>query len=197
MRAAFGTGILCAVPGRDIVIIGATLDLGAGRRGVDMGPSAIRYAGLEARLDVARLRLRGPRQRRCRRAESTDRDDPQRALPARDQGARASASRRASPRRRRGCIPLVLGGDHSVALGTIGGLARRATAPARVLWIDAHGDLNTPDHLAERERPRDAGRRALGHGGERFVSTAWPLPAPSPSTSRTSACASSTRARRT
>src|SRR6516165_10554975 len=91
-----------------VALIGAGLDLGAGRRGVDMGPSAIRYAGLQER--IAGLG------RAC------------------VDGADGEA----------GHLPLVLGGDHSVAMGTLGGMAAVHGAGG-VLWVDAHGDLNRPD----------------------------------------------------
>ncbi len=94
-------------------IVGVPLDLGAGRRGVDMGPSAIRYAGLEERLSAIGV-------------DCVDRSDVAAAV--------AEATR----------IPIVLGGDHSIALGPLGGLASRR-GPGAVLWFDARGDLNTPE----------------------------------------------------
>ena len=127
-----------------VAIVGAGLDLGAGRRGVDMGPSAIRYAGLDARLAGIGRR-------------SADWGNVEVAVPE----ATAVGSERvrfldeikASCERvsdlvvralDEGFLPLVLGGDHSVALGTLGGLAR-SRGPGGVLWIDAHGDLNRPE----------------------------------------------------
>src|SRR3989304_5625399 len=129
-----------------VAVIGAPLDLGADRRGVDMGPSAIRYAGLDARL--AELGYE------CVAGEV----------------ARA---------RGQGRFPLVLGGDHSVALGTLGGLAS-VRGPGAVLWFDAHGDVNTPVTTPSGNvhgRPLGA---ALGLAGSAFMSVAWPLPALAP-----------------
>ena len=60
---------------------------------------------------------------------------------------------------RDGSRPLVLGGDHSIAMGTLAGLAAAAGQPGGVIWIDAHGDLNTPEIEPVRQRPRDAARR--------------------------------------
>ena len=128
--------------------IGAPMDLGSDRRGVDMGPSAIRYAGLSAAvretdisyddagdLPVPRPEGRDPNAERpeagsakylketrwvCRRVESAVAD--------------ALAD---------GETPLVLGGDHSIAIGSVGGASRDRNLG--VLWLDAHGDFNTPE----------------------------------------------------
>jgi arginase len=129
---------------RPVAIIGASLDLGAGRRGVDMGPSAIRYAGLASRieqlgrasLDLGNVLTAVP--------EATPVGDERlRFLDQILETCRRVADLVAEARAE-GALPLVLGGDHSVALGTLGGLARE-TGPGGVLWIDAHGDLNRPE----------------------------------------------------
>jgi len=130
---------------RPISIIGAPLDLGQTRRGVDMGPSAIRYAGLEERLTEIGHTV-------------TDRGnvvapEPE-ALALVDERARflpeilASCAELASlveTTVSEGARPLVLGGDHSIALGTLSGLTAAAGQPGGVIWIDAHADLNTPE----------------------------------------------------
>ena len=129
--------------GTRVAIIGAALDLGAGRRGVDMGPSAIRYAGLSDRLEHAGL-------------EVEDRGNVQAAL-AETRGSGSERARfldeiletcgrvAAEVERARGdgLVPLLLGGDHSIAMGSLSGLA--ASGRGGVLWLDAHGDLNTPE----------------------------------------------------
>src|SRR5437763_791665 len=74
-----------------------------------------------------------------------------------------------------GSLPLVLGGDHSVAIGTLGGLAQ-AHGPGGVLWIDAHGDLNTPATSPSGNVHGMALAAALGLAGDGFASEAWPLP---------------------
>ena len=63
-------------------------------------------------------------------------------------------------------MPIVLGGDHSIALGTLGGLAAAAGGPGAVLWIDAHGDLNTPQTTPSGNVHGMPLAAALGHGGE-------------------------------
>ncbi len=79
-----------------------------------------------------------------------------------------------------GMLPLVLGGDHSVALGTLGGLAR-AAGPGGVLWLDAHGDLNRPETSPTGNVHGMVLAAALGLGGSIFESDAWPIPAVEPS----------------
>jgi len=156
-------------------VIGAGLDLGAGRRGVDMGPSAIRYAELAARItslgnhvvdygDVrvpvpeaieegeASHRYLGPIMQVCNRlAELVD---------------EACGH---------GQVPVVLGGDHSIAMGSLGGMARRH-GPGAVLWIDAHGDLNRPTTSPTGNVHGMPLAAALGAAGDVFASEGFPMP---------------------
>ncbi len=126
-----------------VAILGAPLDLGAARRGVDMGPSAIRYAGLADHLESLGL-------------DVTDLGNVEAELPeiaqVVDTHARylpeilAACSKIASRVRaiaNEGQMPIVLGGDHSIAMGTLAGL-HAAHGQGGVLWVDAHGDLNRP-----------------------------------------------------
>jgi arginase len=130
-----------------IAIIGAPLDLGANRRGVDMGPSAIRVANLGPRLaslgyqieDWGNVAVEQPE--RAPQGPANARYLPQIAESCR-RLARAVEQAMA-----RGQIPLVLGGDHSVAIGTIAGVSRhfrKRKARIGVIWLDAHPDMNTP-----------------------------------------------------
>ncbi len=78
-----------------------------------------------------------------------------------------------------GAMPLVLGGDHSVALGTLGGLAA-VHGPGGALWIDAHADINTPETSPSGNVHGMPLAAALGLAGDLFASDAWPLPALDP-----------------
>jgi arginase len=131
------------VPPTRVAIIGAALDLGAGRRGVDMGPSAIRYAGLSDRLEAAGLEVEDRGNVQAPLAET--RAVGQERARFLDEiletcGRVATEVERA---RGDGLVPLLLGGDHSIAMGSLSGLA--ASGRGGVLWLDAHGDLNTPE----------------------------------------------------
>ena len=160
-------------------MIGAPLDLGAGRRGVDMGPSAIRYAGLDARIrELGRGCVdRGNVETAV--AEASDVGDERARFLPEIKATCERVARLVGEAVRDDLIPLVLGGDHSVALGTAGGLARELGAGG-VLWIDAHGDVNTPETSPSGNVHGMALAAVLGRGGTWFDSDAWPLPAIEP-----------------
>jgi arginase len=132
---------------RPVHIIGVPLDLGGGRRGVDMGPSAVRIAGLGERLAAMGCVV-------------TDKGDLVTPIPetqvARDSTKRyikdiAKVCQRVYQQTLQsltdGALPIVIGGDHSLAAGSVGASADFALergGAVGVLWIDAHGDMNTP-----------------------------------------------------
>jgi arginase len=144
-----------------------------------MGPSAIRYAGLDARIEDLGRRCVDWGNVATAVAEATEvSDEHARFLPqimetcerVADLVARAAGD---------GHLPLVLGGDHSIAIGTLGGLAR-LRGPGGVLWIDAHADLNRPETSPSGNVHGMALAAALGLGGERFARDGWPLPSVDP-----------------
>ncbi len=126
-----------------VAIIGAALDLGTGRRGVDMGPSAIRYAGLRNRLVGAGIDVedRGNVQAPLAETRSSRLENARFLDEILETCARVAEEVESA--RTDGLVPLVLGGDHSIAIGTLSGLSSSGTGG--VLWLDAHGDLNTPE----------------------------------------------------
>jgi len=124
------------------------MDLGAGRRGVDMGPSAIRIAGIgdclrqlgHTVVDEGDFSIRTQEEQRIR-------DPKAKYLPEITRVVSVLA-RKVDQLVSSGQFPLVLGGDHSIAIGTISGVAacaRRERKKVGVIWIDAHGDYNTPE----------------------------------------------------
>jgi len=133
---------------RPVHIIGVPLDLGGGRRGVDMGPSAFRIAGLGDRLaalgytivDKGDLVAPIPETQRQRDERKKYIGDIAKVCQKLYQMSLASLEE--------GAMPLVLGGDHSLAAGSVAGSAewakRNQTLPIGLLWVDAHGDMNTP-----------------------------------------------------
>lgn len=128
---------------RRIEIVGVPLDLGAGLRGVDVGPSAMRHAGLVPRLRALGLDVADLGNLPAPVAESVEEGD----RTARYAGPVAEVCRslRATVRESLGrdAMPLILGGDHSLAAGSLAGVLDQR-GDVRVLWLDAHGDLNTP-----------------------------------------------------
>jgi arginase len=129
---------------RTVAIIGAALDLGQGRRGVDMGPSAIRYAGLAQRIGALGYPVKDLGNIAVRQVETLAVENPRaKYLPEICEACRDIADDVAAGARR-GEFVLVLGGDHSLAMGVLGGLARAGGGPGACIWIDAHADANTP-----------------------------------------------------
>jgi arginase len=129
-------------------VLGVPMDLGSGRRGVDMGPSAIRIAGVEDRLRELGHTVVDDGDIAIKNMEELKVGD----VHARylNEIARAStvACRKIDRIMSLGHFPLVLGGDHSIAAGTVSGIAafaRRKKQRLGLLWVDAHGDINTPE----------------------------------------------------
>ena len=167
-------------PPKQVAIIGAALDLGSGRRGVDMGPSAIRYAGIEERLTGVGYACLDWGNVETAVLEATDvHDERARYLPE-IKAACGRVARLVGLALEQDHLPLVLGGDHSIALGTLGGLAQAHGTTGGVLWIDAHGDLNTPDSSPSGNVHGMPLAAALGMAGERFSGDSWTLPAVTP-----------------
>jgi arginase len=164
---------------QEVAIIGAALDLGQRRRGVDMGPSAMRYAGLEERLQSLGFDVRDHGNVETAVPEATAvRDERARFLPEIKETCERIAAK-VVEESTAGAVPLILGGDHSVALGTLGGLAS-AHGSGGVLWIDAHADANIPDMSPSGNVHGMPLAAALGLAGPSFESDAWPLPAVDP-----------------
>ncbi len=162
-----------------VAVIGAALDLGAGRRGVDMGPSAIRYAGLEARIQALGRRCEDWGNVRTAVAEASAVGDERMRFLAQIKETCARIADLVVRAVEGDALPLVLGGDHSVALGTLGGLAR-AKGPGGVLWLDAHGDLNRPETSPTGNVHGMPLAATLGLAGPEFESEAFRLPAVDP-----------------
>jgi arginase len=134
-------------PERPIALLGVPMDLGGNRRGVDMGPSALRIAGLADRIRALGLTVEDHGNVPVADRDDGNPDDPTaRYLEA----IVATCSALASKVRAlvgAGQFPLVMGGDHSIAAGTVGGLAAHYRARSErigLIWFDAHADMNTP-----------------------------------------------------
>jgi len=162
--------------GRPIALIGASLDLGAGRRGVDMGPSAIRYAGLDARIESLGRDVFDWGNVEGAVPEATEMGSERVRFLAPIKQACERVAHLVARAVEEGLQPLVLGGDHSVAIGTLGGLAR-GNGAGGVLWLDAHGDLNRPETSPSGNVHGMPLAAALGLAGPEFESDAWPIPA--------------------
>jgi arginase len=136
------------MPHSRISIIGAPLDLGQSRRGVDMGPSAVRVANLNARLVSLGYEVEDLGNVPVRQAEASP-AGPEHAkylpqIAATCENLALQISRTLDT----GSLPIVLGGDHSVAIGSAGGVSHffhRSNQKVGLIWLDAHADMNTPE----------------------------------------------------
>ena len=139
---------LQSLPTRQIRVIGVPLDMGASRRGVDMGPSAIRVAGLEARLealghhviDSGNIKVEIPE------TQAFGAHNARYLKQIADVCSRTGDA--VIKALDGGMTPLILGGDHSIAAGSVSGVSefyRRTGKKIGIVWIDAHTDINTPD----------------------------------------------------
>ncbi len=131
-----------------IRIIGVPMDLGASRRGVDMGPSALRVAGLQARLkqlgrqveDIGNIAVRQPEEQHYGEKNAKYLEEIAETCKGLAETVRKTLEA--------DLLPLVLGGDHSIAVGTTAGAAayfHKQSKRVGMIWLDAHGDMNTPE----------------------------------------------------
>jgi arginase len=129
-------------------IVGVPLDLGSGRRGVDMGPSAVRIAGIGERLTALGHEVHDYGDVDTPTQETTPPGDPRQRYLGENRPRLPGAPRSVARRAARGGTPIVLGGDHSIGAGTVAAsasFARRDGRPLGLIWVDAHGDMNTPE----------------------------------------------------
>ncbi|HKU62390.1 MAG TPA: arginase [Gemmatimonadales bacterium] len=129
-------------------VLGVPMDLGSGRRGVDMGPSAIRIAGLEERLRELGHEVVDEGDLVIKNMEELKVGDVRARYLAEITRAAKLAAGKVERIMTKGHFPLVLGGDHSISVGTVSGIAAFCRARRKklgLLWIDAHGDINTPE----------------------------------------------------
>jgi arginase len=131
-----------------IRIIGVPMDLGASRRGVDMGPSAVRVAGLHSRLkhlgrqveDIGNIAVKQPEEQHYGEKNAKYLDEISETCKGLAEITRKTLDE--------DLVPLVLGGDHSIAIGTTAGAAEHFHKKSKrigLIWLDAHGDMNTPE----------------------------------------------------
>jgi arginase len=136
------------IASKKIRILGVPLDLGQARRGVDMGPSAVRVAGLEARLESLGHVVEDGGNVAVAIPEQKKEGDPHAKYLKEIVATCSKHADMVLKTLETGKVPLVLGGDHSVAAGTMAGVAefyRRQQKKVGLIWIDAHADINTPE----------------------------------------------------
>src|SRR5580698_3701200 len=148
VQSQFSVGGTQSLPTRKIRVIGVPLDLGASRRGVDMGPSAVRVAGLEARLEALGHQVTDGGNIRVEIAETQNSGSANARFLREIADTCCRTAEAVVKTLEDGMTPLVLGGDHSLAAGSVSGVDnfyRRTNQKIGVIWIDAHSDINTPE----------------------------------------------------
>lgn len=167
----------------DLSITDVHLDLGAGRRGTDMGASAIHVAGLIPNLERLGHQIVDVGHVEARSAESLKVGDPRARFLAAITETCTQLADRVEDGLEKGRFPLVLGGDHAQAIGTISGLARywrKRGKRVGVVWVDAHTDMNTPDTSPSGNIHGMPLAALLGYGPPELVAIAGEEPALDP-----------------
>jgi arginase len=155
-----------------IRIIGVPMDLGASRRGVDMGPSALRVAGLQARIkqlgcqveDIGNIAVKQPEEMSY--GEKRAKYLAEIADACKDLGVMVEKSLEEN------LVPIVLGGDHSIAAGSLSGVAshfKKKDKRIGLIWLDAHGDINTPESSPSGNVHGMPLAAAMGYGAAELV----------------------------
>jgi len=157
---------------RKVNIIGVPMDLGAGRRGVDMGPSALRIAGLNQAISRLGFEVSDTGNINVRPPESMKRDNsrcyylPEIASSCEELAGKVESTLAAE------AIPVILGGDHSIAAGSAAGVAsyyRKQDQKIGIIWLDAHTDINTPESSPSGNVHGMPLAALLGHGARELT----------------------------
>ena len=155
-----------------VELIGFPMDLGAGRRGVDMGPSALRIAGLAEKLEALGYAVRDTGDIPVRIREEQQVNIPNLKYVGEVVKTSEILAGRVRKSLENGCFPLVIGGDHSMALGSIAGIAdycRTRELTPGVIWLDAHADMNTDETSPSGNIHGMPLAASLGLGNERLT----------------------------
>ena len=163
-----------------IDLVGVPIDLGAGRRGTDMGPSALRLTSLVDGLRELGHEVADGGDLNVPIPESSEIGDATQRFATAIVDTCSRLAERTQASREAGRVPLVLGGDHSLSMGSIAGVAaaHRARGEAvGVIWVDAHGDINTPDTSPSGNVHGMPLAALLGHGPDALTGISGHSPA--------------------
>jgi len=155
-----------------IRIIGVPMDLGASRRGVDMGPSALRVAGLQARIKQLGLQVEDIGNISVKQPEEMSYGEKRAKYLAEIADACKDLAAIVEKALDENMTPVVLGGDHSIAAGSLSGVAgyfRKKEKKIGLIWLDAHGDINTPESSPSGNVHGMPLAAAMGYGATELV----------------------------
>ena len=164
-------------------IIGVPMDLGASRRGVDMGPSALRVGGLATHIkqmghhleDIGNIPVKQPEEQHYGEKKAKYLNE----IAETCQGLADIVEKSLDE----GMIPIVMGGDHSIAVGTMGGVSRyfrKKDKRVGLVWLDAHADMNTPDTSPSGNIHGMPLASIVGHGAPELTDLVGPKPMVNP-----------------
>ncbi len=160
---------------KKVKIIGVPMDLGAGRRGVDMGPSAIRVAGLNQAISLLGYEVSDGGNVHVAPPESLLQDNARARYLPEISAACEELATRVEEALEDGAMPVVIGGDHSIAIGSVAGLAsyhRKRGQRVGIIWLDAHSDINTPRSSPSGNIHGMPLAALLGHGAKELTDVA-------------------------
>ena len=164
--------LMTEVVPRDIALISVSIDLGAGRRGVDMGPSALRIAGITAEVESIGHRVLESGTVTAGGFETTDTGESTLRFLTEIVDVAERTRNRVAKGMEDGCMPLILGGDHSLSIGSVAAVAAeyaKRNESIGLIWVDAHTDMNRP-HTSPSGNIHGMSLAVLmGHGDERLV----------------------------
>ena len=157
---------------RDIALISVSIDLGAGRRGVDMGPSALRIAGLTETIESIGHRVHEIGTVTAGGFETTDTGESSLRFLAEILAVVTQTADMVKQSLANGCLPLILGGDHSLSIGSVAAVAdhfRSRNDSLGLIWVDAHADMNRPHTTPSGNIHGMSLAVLLGQGDERLM----------------------------
>lgn len=168
---------------KPVHIINVPLDLGASRRGTDGGPSAFRIAGLKRAIESLGYEVTDERDIAVPTLESRKPEDAQARFKNEILGVCLELAERTQQTLVDNAIPLVIGGDHSIAMGTVSGISahlKKSNEKLGLLWFDAHGDMNLPESSPSGNIHGMPLAHLLGYGDEDLSSILGARPAVAP-----------------
>ena len=171
-------------PRREVALISVSIDLGAGRRGVDMGPSALRIAGVTEAVEELGYSVHEIGTVTAGGFETTEQGEETRTRFLDEIVDVAERARDAVTRGLdRSCLPLILGGDHSLSIGTVAAVAAHHGARGEsigVIWVDAHADMNRPETTPSGNIHGMSLAVLMGHGHPRLTGVGGAEPSVDP-----------------
>ena len=168
---------------REIALLSVSIDLGAGRRGVDMGPSALRIAGLSVVLENLGLLVRELGTVNAPGPETVTPGEPKARFLDEIAEVCGTTRRLLMEAMADGCFPLILGGDHSLSIGSVAAISDHYRARGEkigVIWVDAHTDMNAPETTPSGNIHGMSLAVLTGHGAPSLMGLADDIPAVDP-----------------